>query len=232
MPATPAVTSASNDEPAAQAVETGSAAGPGSAPVIAAADLLAHWWSRPVAAEVSTWLGAAETEADLPGRLSGDPGTRGGGLAYSSGQVPALLDEYERLFVGPGQVPCPPYESFWRDDVPIDLWHSLMGPCTAGLRRLYREIGIDMAQDAGELPDHIAVEFEALAYALSSADSDRVARALVSDHLSQWLPRLCRAVASEAGHPFYAGLAAVTLDWLGHIERYVEPAAAVKSGTP
>ena len=143
-----------------------------------------------------------------------------------------MLYEHERLFVGPGQVPCPPYESFWRDDVPIDLWHSLMGPCTADLRRLYRELGIDMDQAAGELPDQVAVEFEALAYALSRPDCAHVAEALVTDHLGQWLPRLCRAVATEAGHPFYAGLAAVTLDWLGQIQRHLTPAAEISPGPP
>ncbi len=191
--------------------------------ITAAADLLAHWWSRPVAAEVGCWLGSAEIEADVRRQISGDTSPGDGRLPYSAGQVPVLLDEYERLFVGPGQVPCPPYESFWRDDVPIDLWHSLMGPCTADLRRLYRELGIDMDPAAGELPDHVAVEFEALAYALSRPDRGHVAGALVTGHLDQWLPRLCRAVASEAGHPFYAGLAAVTVDWLGHIQRHLAP---------
>lgn len=184
----------------------------------AAASLLAHWWSRPVAAEVDTWLRMAEMGAEVARRLSGNSGNGG---RYHPGDVSALLDEYERLFVGPGQVPCPPYESFWRDDVPIDIWHSLMGPCTADLRRIYRELGIDLAPSAGELPDHVAVEFEALAYALSQTDSHDVAKTLVADHLGQWLPRLCRAVASEAGHPFYAGLAAVTPEWLAQIHGHV-----------
>ncbi len=202
---------------------------PGQATVTVAADLLAHWWSRPVAAEVKCWLGAAGLAADVRRQLSADPD---GELPSSAGEVPALLDEYERLFVGPGQVPCPPYESFWRDDVPIDLWHSLMGPCTADVRRLYRDLGIDLDPAAGELPDHVAVEFEALACALSRPDGGHVAEALVTDHLGRWLPRLCRAVASEAGHPFYGGLAAVTLDWLGHIQRHLAPPAGITPSPP
>jgi TorA maturation chaperone TorD len=184
-----------------------------------AAELLAHWWSRPVPEEVRWWLGAARTESELHRLLCADLGHDR--LPYGLAQVPALLDEYERLFVGPGRVPCPPYESFWRDDVPIDLWHSLMGPCTADLRRLYRELGIDVAPAAGVMPDHVAVEFEALAFALSLGDGDRVAAELVSDHISQWLPRLCRSVEAEAGHPFYASLATVTGEWLHHFERGV-----------
>jgi putative dimethyl sulfoxide reductase chaperone len=205
---------------------------PGQSAIIASADLLAHWWSRPVTAEVTWWLGAAGIEEQVRRQFPGDADPGGGRLAYSAGQVPALLDEYERLFVGPGQVPCPPYESFWRDDVEIDLWHSLMGPCTADLRNLYREIGIDVNPAAGELPDHAAVEFEALAYALSRPDGGHVAGALVTDHLGQWMPRLCRAVAEHARHPYYSGLAAVTVDWLGHIQRHLAPAADISPGPP
>ncbi len=195
----------------------------------AAASLLAHWWSRPVATEVGAWLSMAGIEADVSRLLSANPAA--GALPYRSSDVPALLAEYERLFVGPGQVPCPPYESFWRDDVPIDLWHSLMGPCTAGLRRLYRELGIDVDPAAGELPDHVAVEFEALAYALSRAGGDDVAKALAG-HVSQWLPPLCRAVASEAQHPFYASLAALTPEWLAQIHSYAGKAAGAQPGAP
>ena len=174
---------------------------------------------------------AGAVAAAARGLVSGARGCGTGRLRKGAERGPALVGEYERRCGGPGQVPCPPYESFWRDDVPIDLWHSLMGPCTADLRRLYRELGIGMAPAAGELADHVAVEFEALAFALSRPDGDRVAGALVSDHLSRWLPRLCRAVAAGAGHPFYAGLAAVTLDWLRYIERYVAPATEAGPST-
>jgi TorA maturation chaperone TorD len=92
------------------------------------------------------------------------------------------------------------------------------------LRRLYREVGIDLAPGAGELPDHVAVELEALAYALTPVGSDRVAGTLLAEHLSQWLPRLCRAVAGEARHPFYASLGEVTPDWLSYIQGDAAPA--------
>ena len=107
----------------------------------------------------------------------------------------------------------------------------MMAIIIAKLDAVDADLGIDMDQAAGELPDQVAVEFEALAYALSRPDCAHVAEALVTDHLGQWLPRLCRAVATEAGHPFYAGLAAVTLDWLRYIERYVAPATEAGPST-
>ena len=94
------MTGTGNGQPAAPEEPPAPAAGPGSETLIAAAGLLAHWWSRPVAAEVGSWLAAAEIEADVRRLLSGDPGSGDGRLQYGSEQVPALLDEYERLFGG------------------------------------------------------------------------------------------------------------------------------------
>ncbi|MGD0083190.1 MAG: molecular chaperone TorD family protein [Acidimicrobiales bacterium] len=200
--------------------------------VIAALDLLAHWWSRPVADELSTWLDAVEIEADVRRRISGDTEVATTRLSFGLEDAPVLLDEHERLFVGPGHVPCPPYESFWREDVPVEMRRSLMGPCTADLRRLYGELEIEVTPATGELPDYIAVEFEALAYALSFEETSSVARALFFDHVRQWLPRLCRAVVHEAEHPFYRDLGALTFGWLGYIQRYFETAAEVQPGAP
>ena len=41
--------------------------------VIAVLDLLAHWWSRPVAEEVEIWLGARELEEELLTTCPGKP---------------------------------------------------------------------------------------------------------------------------------------------------------------
>lgn len=200
--------------------------------VIVALDLMAHWWSRPHPDEVATWLQAATTESDIRERISPATGNGVGRLPVSRDAAPALLDEYERLFVGPGHVSCPPYESFWREDVPVDIRRSLMGPCTADLRRLYGELEIELAPASGELPDHVAVELEAVAYALSFEETLPVARALFVDHLRQWLPRLCRAVAHEAQLPFYRELAGLSLQWISYIQDYFASLGEAQPGTP
>ncbi len=185
----------------------------------AALDLLAHWWSRPVPDEVTIWTGAAGTEAAVRSHMPGHSAAR---LLTSGGELLGLLDEHERLFVGPGPVPCPPYESFWREDVPVDIRRSLMGPCTADLRQLYGALGLQMLPASGEMPDHVAVELEALAFALSSPATYPQAQALFFDHLRRWLPRLCRAVAHETESPFYRALADITVDWTGPLQNYLE----------
>ena len=177
-------------------------------------DLLAHLWSRPTAAELETWDGVAELEEQLR------PVFPTGAAPLSQLIEPSsLLEEYERLFVGPGPVLCSPYESFWREDVPADIRRSLMGPCTAELRRLYGELGLELRSESGELPDHLVVELEALAHALSSEGAEVVAGELFFGHLKVWLGRLCRAVLHEAGHPFYVELARTTLFWIRPLER-------------
>lgn len=186
----------------------------------AALELLAHWWSRPLPAEVSTWQAAGELERAVRAAMNGEPSeARFGSLASESAR---LLDEYERLFVGPGPVSCPPYESFWREDVPVDIRRSLVGPCTATLQGLYGSLGLEVRPQVGELPDHVAVELEALSYAMGSDATLAVARVLFFEHLRPFLVRLCRAVAHEAEAAFYGDLAALTTDWLASIGRYLQ----------
>jgi len=213
--------------PAVTAKPAWGADGPQAAAIPATVDLLARYWSRPTVEEVASWVAVRELEAETLHRISRvrrfGPICLPANVADSLG----LLDEHERLFVGPGQVPCPPYESFWREDVPLDIRRSLMGPCTAELRQLYQELGLELSSPSGELPDHVAVELEALAYALSREATEQVARRLLVEHLGQWLPRLCRAVGHETSHTFYRDLAALTFDWLAAIKGYF---AAVDTG--
>ncbi|HLN05340.1 MAG TPA: molecular chaperone TorD family protein [Acidimicrobiales bacterium] len=203
----------------ATAEATTGAGEPVAGTIIAALDLLSHFWSRPVGDEVDEWRQARDFEVEAHRRLSSDVGREPVWLPADLEESLGLLDEYERLFVGPGQVPCPPYESFWREDVPVDIRRTLMGPCTAELRRLYNQLGLEMSSYGGELPDHIAVECEALAYALSLEDAEQIACELFA-HFGHWLPRFCRAVAKEAEHPFYRDLAPMTLDWLVAVRSY------------
>lgn len=199
---------------------------------VLALSLLAHWWSRPLPSERFFWLEALSAEEDLLSAITGaDEGELLLGAAADI-DGDAVAEEYERLFVGPGHVPCPPYESFWREDVSIDIRRSLMGPCTAALRQLYAELELEVSPAAGELPDHAAVELEALAYALTFEETLPVAQRIFSEHLRQWMPRLCRAVAHTATVPFYRELAGRTLVWLAYVQACVASLAGEASGNP
>ena len=183
-----------------------------------AAMMLARWWTRPLATEIAAWADAAELSTVVQRQFDDGGDDAPKVPVFSTDDEAAMLAEYERLFVGPGPVPCPPYESFWRTDVASYQRHSLMGPCVADLSQLYRTIGIGIDPEAEELPDHIAVEFEALGYALSLTDDQGVAKRLLDSHLCIWVPQFCRSVLEASRLPFFGQLAALTVHWLARIQ--------------
>ena len=197
------------------------AAAPAAAP---AAALLSRWWSRPLEPELAAWAASWPTGAEAAEALGLDAepvaelADRSAGAAAED-----LLDEYERLFVGPGRTPCPPYESLWLDGQARLEQGRLMGAASAVVADLYRTLGLDVAAAAHELPDHVAIELEALAVALRSegAAAEAAGRSLLHEHLLGWLPEFCAAVEREARQPFYALLARVTTGWVERLARDV-----------
>lgn len=180
---------------------------------VAAALLLTRWWSQPTAEERETWddlwdeAGAAAQSLGL-----GESDTDELGVAAAAADHDALLEEYERLLVGPGRVPCAPYESLWRVDAPAGEEGTLMGASAEAASAVYRRLGVDVREDAHELPDHLLLECEALAYAL--AHDPPVAQELLNEHLNMWVGRFCEAVLGASDEPFYCALARLTPRWL------------------
>ena len=82
-----------------------------------------------------------------------------------------------------------------------------MGAASTAVADLYHELGLDVAGAAHELPDHIAIELEALAYAAGRDDpaAARVADALLGEHLGTWVPAFCHAVEAESGRAVLRG---------------------------
>jgi TorA maturation chaperone TorD len=178
-----------------------------------AARLLASWWSRPTPEERERWSRTWDAASGLAEQLglSSDEVEELRAAAAAVG-VEALLEEYERLLVGPGRAPCPPYESLWRTDAPRREQGRLMGSSAADAVRIYRELGLRLRPEAHELPDHLVVEWEALGHAFEHAVAG-TALALARDHLSIWIPGFCAAVRAETGETFYAVLSRLTPAW-------------------
>lgn len=138
--------------------------------------------------------------------------------------VKALIPEYCRLFVGPGSLPVPPYESVYREG-----WR-VFGETTLEVKRRYEEAGYTLNPSFTELPDHVAAELvfmavlaEEEAKAWEAEDVSAALtwlereRAFLDDHLTRWLPDFCDRVLTATDSPFYRGLASalrefVTLD--------------------
>jgi DMSO reductase family type II enzyme chaperone len=139
----------------------------------------------------------------------------------------SLKGEYTRLFIGPGHLPAPPYESVHRQDVPELERGLVMGRSTVDARRQYAEAGLQLSPDFTDLPDHIAVELEFM-YFLCTKEAEawqvqdgeaalqrRAAEhAFLSQHLSKWVPVFCQAVTQATQEEFYRGLACLTQVWV------------------
>jgi TorA maturation chaperone TorD len=175
--------------------------------------LLSHWWSRPTDDERQLWSESFDLAESFAAELGCDPDPvrdLAGALELIDGE--AMLDEYERLFVGPGAPPCQPYESLWLGGPRRRDNGSMMGPAAIAVSSLYKELGLTFDDDMHELPDHLMIEWEALAYALAR-DATEVSHVLLRDHLGQWMVPFCEAVSEAAVQPFYVRLAGLTPIW-------------------
>lgn len=134
-------------------------------------------------------------------------------------QAEALAVEFTRLFVGPGPH-IAAYESVfvqgYAEDEPR-LW----GEATGEVESFYREAGLDI-EAAGEIPDYIGIELEAMAE-LAAAEAARrdegetaearrlweLQQQFAREHLGRWLPEFSRVVAERSASSFYRGMAAL-----------------------
>lgn len=142
------------------------------------------------------------------------------------GDYGSLDQEYQDLFVVPLGRYVTPYESVYRDERMVEderVRGLLMGPSTLAVKALYRDAGVEVAEDLPELPDHAGLELacmESLCEAESRAwlgdDAGGVERArklqqrLLEEHLLQWVPSLCARIRDNSPGPFYRGIATLT----------------------
>jgi TorA maturation chaperone TorD len=177
---------------------------------------MADWWSppsrdsgrEPIDGQVARGLAAA---------LGVDRGLIDGVLQAESHDPGSRAEEYERLFVGPGRTPCPPYGAYWWPGRPWQESGSVSGQSTSAVADLYAEMELRLRAEWREPPDYIAFEWEALAWALELGLPS--ARVLLDEHLRAWLPPFCAAVQEHAAHPFYGALAALTPVWAEALAR-------------
>lgn len=180
-----------------------------------AAKLLSDWWSRPTMDRVIVWNRSTYREnvsmvwnsPEMPAWEKVDKLLEAARLAQDR-----WVGEYERLFVGPAQVPCPPYEAVWRTDRPKHEQGTVTGQSTDQIKSLYRMLRLKPRPGEVELTDHIAVELEVLAYSWNSGASQKLTQALLKEHLLVWLPAFCAAVGKNSETEYYRILAGLTLD--------------------
>jgi TorA maturation chaperone TorD/Pyruvate/2-oxoacid:ferredoxin oxidoreductase delta subunit len=129
-----------------------------------------------------------------------------------------LTGAHNRLFVGPLPPLAHPYESVYRTPEA-----RLMGEVTTQVRRAYAEAGLAIAEECRQLPDHLTIELEFMAFlaneeanALEQRNDDLACAilerqaAFLRDHLTRWVPEFSHRVVSAGESDFYS-TAATTL---------------------
>lgn len=140
------------------------------------------------------------------------------------------VPEFHRLFVGPGRLVAPPYESAYRNPA-----RALMQAETLAVRAFYREHGLALPPGLNEPDDHIAfeLEFYARLQARSLAPDAgpgpaEAQRRFLAEHLARWVPEFCRRIQAGSRSPFYRTLAALTHAVITLEERRLNPAIHTK----
>jgi TorA maturation chaperone TorD len=137
-----------------------------------------------------------------------------GSTAQAEPEGDRLDLEYNRLFVGPANVPCPPYESVHRTDRPEMESGLVLGPSVTDVKRMYAQAGLSVSEHFKDLPDHVAVELEFMSYLcgkeLESRGGDDFERwrklqaEFAASHLKPWIERFSEGVLASSRSSFYS----------------------------
>jgi TorA maturation chaperone TorD len=125
-----------------------------------------------------------------------------------------LQGDYTRLFIGPGSVIAPPWESVYFSDEKLTFQEQ-----TLEVRSWYRRFGLEAEKLHQEPDDHIALELLFLSHlaslglqALEQQDTARFDELLTAQsefykkHPSKWVLKWSRLVETNARTDFYKGL--------------------------
>ena len=155
--------------------------------------------------------------------------------AFCEGWDPAMLRrltwDYNRLFVGPGEMLAAPWESVYRSKTKLTFQEP-----TLEVRALYERFGFESPAIHREPDDHLALELDFLATlsvlaveAARGGDAERLAtcfetqQAFLQEHLLAWAPRCLALVVEHAETAYYRGAARLALGSLAESARLCGP---------
>lgn len=129
----------------------------------------------------------------------------------------AVQSDYTRLFVGPGKVGAPPWESVYFHDEEM-----LFQEETIQVREWYARFGLQIERLHSEPDDHLGLELAFLAHlagqavsACEQGEAEKLGRLtsaeqeFAAEHPLKWISAWCDRVATHARTDFYRGIALV-----------------------
>lgn len=137
--------------------------------------------------------------------------------AFDASPLDDLCVEAARLFIGPFELPVPPYGSCY-----LDGEHRTMGDSTIAVQSFYRDWQVTLSHQVKEVPDHIAIELEFVHMllhselaALRTADASQAGRAaaarqvFLTEFLLPFGSAFAERLQAETESAFYQALARV-----------------------
>ncbi len=115
-----------------------------------------------------------------------------------------LVDEFRRLFVGPGHVCASPFGSVYTDHEGV-----LFGESCLEYRSFLRACGLSLSLKDAIPEDHIGFMLITAAH-LAQKDRSLELRDLLEQHLLPWAYHYLEMLYKEAQHPFYQALAQIS----------------------
>ncbi|WP_042349439.1 TorD/DmsD family molecular chaperone [Bacillus massiliigorillae] len=130
--------------------------------------------------------------------------------------------EYTRLFIGPGKLPAPPWESVYRTDARLLFQES-----TLEIRRRYLKYQFLPAEYPRVADDHLALELDFMANLSSMAekacednDFKKLNRLLeeqkdfITNHLFKWIPEFSKKMQESSTSYLYPSMANLLNEFL------------------
>ena len=108
---------------------------------------------------------------------------------------------FQRLFVGPGAPPAPPWGSVY-----LTADNTIMGPSTLAVRKEFQRLGLSLKTEGWEPDDHFA-HCCAFLSLLSQEDDPTPAQEFLKDHFLPWAPRFLELMAETCKDPVYEAIA-------------------------
>jgi TorA maturation chaperone TorD len=163
-------------------------------------------------------LGGWVLEAADPDTRRGLEQLRACRAQWGGHSLAELEADFNRLFVGPGPLLAPPWESAQRG---VD--HLLFDQHTLAVRACYARFGLEAPNRGREPDDHLGLELAFLAQLCDRAATLALA-GFLEQHLLRWAPRCLGQVLAGARTLYYQGLAHLTLGCLDGAGRAFPPA--------
>jgi putative dimethyl sulfoxide reductase chaperone len=134
-------------------------------------------------------------------------------------QIKKEYEEYQRLFIGPGPLVAPPWESYYRSKEQL-----LFEEWTYQIREQYHLFGLQYKNENNEPDDHLLLELEFMHFlvdlCLQETMSDRIVELISSQihflekHLTMWVPYCCKRIIEHTNSQLYLGAAMLLEDLL------------------